>query len=153
MLWLFLNSQDKFDEAGPLHDRVIAILKEALGATHPDVAEALNFRALVFNSQVWKGGHSSFILRESPESSQCCRSADVKKSNSAGRIVQFAPGSGGEFRWCLTWCRKEHRGKIPFHLKEGLCIFCFKGCISEACEGTAARNSWEYGCGTKYGTC
>ena len=51
-----------FEEAGPQLDRAIAILKEALGAAHPDVAEALNSRALVFKAQVRKGGHRRLIL-------------------------------------------------------------------------------------------
>lgn len=51
----FFLSQEKYDEAGPLHSRAIAMLDEALGSEHPDVALALNDRALLCKTQVKTG--------------------------------------------------------------------------------------------------
>lgn len=44
--------QGKYEEAGPLYERSLAIREKALGPDHPAVATALNNRALLLNSQV-----------------------------------------------------------------------------------------------------
>ena len=44
--------QGKYDEAGQLYDRSLAIREKALGPDHPDVAQSLNNRALLLEDQV-----------------------------------------------------------------------------------------------------
>lgn len=56
----YFVSQEKYDEAGPLHSRAIAMLEEALGSGHPDVALALNDRALLCKAQVNTGPNVRF---------------------------------------------------------------------------------------------
>jgi len=44
--------QGKYDEARPLYDRSLKILKKALGEDHPDVAGSLNNLAALLWAQV-----------------------------------------------------------------------------------------------------
>lgn len=49
---LYTGSQGKLEEAGLLYDRSLAIREKTLGPDHPDVAQSLNNRALLLESQV-----------------------------------------------------------------------------------------------------
>lgn len=44
--------QGKYDEAGPLYRRSLAIRENALGPDHPDVGQSLNNLALLMGKQV-----------------------------------------------------------------------------------------------------
>lgn len=44
--------QGKYDEAGPLYERSLAIREKAVGPDHPDVATALSNRAGLLRVQV-----------------------------------------------------------------------------------------------------
>ncbi|MEL6338223.1 MAG: tetratricopeptide repeat protein [Pseudomonadota bacterium] len=45
-------AQGNYDEAKPLHERAIAITKQALGAEHPNLATSLNSLANLLRAQV-----------------------------------------------------------------------------------------------------
>ncbi|CAB1106731.1 unnamed protein product [Ectocarpus sp. CCAP 1310/34] len=49
---LLLKAQGKYDEAGKLYERSLAIREKALGPDHPDVAQSLNNWAVLLESQV-----------------------------------------------------------------------------------------------------
>lgn len=48
----FNSLQGKYDEAGPLYERSLAIREKTLGPDHPDVAESMNNRAVLLDNQV-----------------------------------------------------------------------------------------------------
>ncbi|CAB1113194.1 unnamed protein product [Ectocarpus sp. CCAP 1310/34] len=50
----FLIFQGKYDQAGPLYDRSLAILEKVHGPDHPDVAQSLNNRAELLRAQAIK---------------------------------------------------------------------------------------------------
>lgn len=51
-LTFFITFQGKYDEAGPLYERSLAIREKALGPNHPAVAKALNNWAVLLERQV-----------------------------------------------------------------------------------------------------
>ncbi|CAN0533713.1 unnamed protein product, partial [Laminaria digitata] len=52
LLQLYATFQGKYEEAGPLCERSLAICEKALGPDHPDVAQSLNTRAQLLREQV-----------------------------------------------------------------------------------------------------
>ncbi len=58
-----LYDEGKFGEAVPIAERALALREEALGPTHPDVAESLNILALFYQAQGAYGKAEPLLVR------------------------------------------------------------------------------------------